>query len=215
MLFSDYIKYFEATYINQIEESTKYYNEELLFDQGEQKHGLLYRLQVETNGAYTISIDQNDMASSNSEPTSDGWSRSTILIIRDNSSKVLTEFEYVSGILKYNEQHPSLKVALDVGNYLIYVKLDPTLKAQSFPSKVNVVLYSSHSARLKQLSKKDIPDLVKMVFLTHGRSNKRQHYNNDLMWSAWKLISQGGYAYLAFGNASESKFKFKIKVDKE
>ena len=51
--------------------------------------------------------------------------------------------------------------------------------------------------------------------MNHGRNNKRQYYNNDLMWSGWKLVHKGGYAYLAFGNDEKSQFKFVIKVDKE
>jgi len=57
--------------------------------------------------------------------------------------------------------------------------------------------------------------LIRRVFLNHARNNKRQFYNNDLMWSSWKLVAQGGYAYLAFGNSKESKFKFVVKMDKQ
>jgi hypothetical protein len=35
------------------------------------------------------------------------------------------------------------------------------------------------------------------------------------MWSSWKLIAQGGYAYIAFGNSSESKSKFVISFKEE
>jgi hypothetical protein len=35
------------------------------------------------------------------------------------------------------------------------------------------------------------------------------------MWSSWKLIGQGGYAYIAFGNSSESKSKFVIAFKEE
>ena len=34
MLYSDYLKYFENTYINQVEDHTKYINEELFFGHG-------------------------------------------------------------------------------------------------------------------------------------------------------------------------------------
>ena len=35
------------------------------------------------------------------------------------------------------------------------------------------------------------------------------------MWSAWKLILQGGYAYVAFGNSAASKKKFVIRLSEE
>ena len=57
------------------------------------------------------------------------------------------------------------------------------------------------------------PRLLKKVFLAHGRQNKRQMYNNDLMWAAWKLIQRGGYAYLCYGNLNDSKYKFIIKIN--
>jgi hypothetical protein len=52
------------------------------------------------------------------------------------------------------------------------------------------------------------------MFLSHARLNKRQVYNNGTMWIAWKLLyQQGGYAYIAFGNSSESQKKFVITFD--
>ncbi len=56
--------------------------------------------------------------------------------------------------------------------------------------------------------------MLKKMFLNHARFNKRQTYNNDLMWIAWKLLyQQGGYAYLAFGNHEDSNKKFVISFD--
>jgi hypothetical protein len=52
------------------------------------------------------------------------------------------------------------------------------------------------------------------MFLSHAKHNKRQSYNNDLMWIAWKLLfQQGGFAYIAFGNSKESNKKFVITFD--
>jgi hypothetical protein len=52
------------------------------------------------------------------------------------------------------------------------------------------------------------------MFMNHARLNKRQTYNNELMWIAWKLLyQQGGYAYLAFGNHPDSNKKFVITFD--
>lgn len=46
-------------------------------------------------------IDQNDMTSKN-EGLDEGWSRTTILLLKDNSTKAITDYEYLDGILKYN-----------------------------------------------------------------------------------------------------------------
>jgi hypothetical protein len=52
------------------------------------------------------------------------------------------------------------------------------------------------------------------MFLSHALENKRQAYNHGLMWIAWKLLfREGGFAYIAFGNHSESKKKFVVSVD--
>ena len=63
MLFSDYLKYMDITLISQFEGGTKYLSQELKFDIGEQKHGLLYSMKVTEGGTYSISLDQNDMIS--------------------------------------------------------------------------------------------------------------------------------------------------------
>jgi hypothetical protein len=160
-------------------------------------------------------VDQNDMKSQKEQGLDEGWSRTTLLLLKDNSTKVISDYEYLDGVLKYNEQHPNIKVLLPPGKYIIYVKLDPTSNNRNFPSKAHLIIYSTFPVLLKESSQTEEPNLLKRVFAGHGRSNKRQFYNNDLMWSAWKLIGQGGYAYLSFGNANESKFKFVIKIDEE
>jgi hypothetical protein len=54
---------------------------------------VVYRLSVEKEGSYCISIDQNDMVSEKGEEEfGDGWSRGTILLIRDNSSSTGTDY---------------------------------------------------------------------------------------------------------------------------
>ena len=52
------------------------------------------------------------------------------------------------------------------------------------------------------------------MFLNHAKFHKRQSYHNDQMWISWKLLyQQGGYAYIALGNSSESKKKFHVTFD--
>ena len=64
MLYPDYLKYFETTFINQVQDkNTKYVSEELFFGTGNEKHGLMYSFQVQNEGDYTFSVDQNDMVS--------------------------------------------------------------------------------------------------------------------------------------------------------
>ncbi len=82
------------------------------------------------------------------------------------------------------------------------MKLDPTIANQNFPKNVSLVVYSTQPVQLKPFYQQKYPNLLKTAFLKHGRTYKRQQYNNDSMWSSWKLISQGGYAYIAFGNSA-------------
>ena len=155
------------------------------------------------------------MASAKTEDPRDGWSRTTILIAKDYSSKNAEDYEYVDGVLKYNEESPSISTYLQPGKYVAYIKLDATLRAKSFPNKASIVAYSSSPVSLKKMEKKNNGEVIRNIFLNHARKYKRQFYNNDLMWSSWKLVPKGGYAYLAFGNEDKSQFKFVIKVDKE
>jgi hypothetical protein len=82
------------------------------------------------------------------------------------------------------------------------VKVEPTIKQSNFPSQINLIAFSAQTIELKQTLQQNYPNLLKKMFLDHGRWHKRQLYNNDLMWSSWKLVTQGGYAYIAFGNSS-------------
>jgi hypothetical protein len=53
----------------------------------------------------------------------DGWSRATILLMRDHSSKASPMYEYLGGVLKYNEQYAHLRMKLQPGKYIVYAKL--------------------------------------------------------------------------------------------
>ena len=96
-----------------------------------------------------ISVDQNDLVSPKTDNPSDGWGRATILLVKDLSNNMMEDYEYIDGCLKYNEQHPSLKVHIPPGKYIIYLKIDPTLQSKSFPTKVNMVVYSMYATSLK------------------------------------------------------------------
>lgn len=87
----------------------------------------------------------------------EGWSRSTILIIKNNSTNILTEYDYVDGIFKYNEQQVTLKTALSPGRYILYLKLDPTIEHRNFPLKSNLVVYSLYPVTLLESSQKQYP----------------------------------------------------------
>jgi hypothetical protein len=116
----------------------------------------------------------------------------------------------LNGVLSYNDQHAHLRSKLSPGKYIVYVKLDPTLKNANFPKQTSLVIYSSQFARIKPSLQQNYPNLLRNSFLAHGRRYKRQLYNNDLMWSSWKLMAQGGYAYIALGNSISSKNKFVV-----
>jgi hypothetical protein len=93
--------------------------------------------------------------------------------------------------------------------------LDPTIEHKNVPAKSNLIIYSLHAVSLKESNQKNFPDMLRKVFSAYGRTFKRQFYSNDLMWSSWKLFSQGGFAYISFGNAKESLSKFVITLDEE
>lgn len=82
------------------------------------------------------------------------------------------------------------------------------------PQKTIVSVYSTNFIKLNPSSQVKYPNFLKKMFMNHARLNKRQTYNNELMWIAWKLLyQQGGYAYLAFGNHPDSNKKFVITFD--
>lgn len=149
------------------------------------------------------------------EYVDEGWSRATFLLARDGTSKNVPAYEYLNGVLKYNEQYTHLRASLPPGKYILYVKLEPTIKNANFPAQVNLVTFSTQTLQLRQSLQQNYPDFLKKMFLDHARWHKRQQYNNDLMWSSWKLIIQGGYAYIAFGNSPDSTSKFVIAFKEE
>lgn len=68
-----------------------------------------------------------------------------------------------------------------------------------------MVVYSACSILLKPSNIVLHNDLLRNAYLDHARKNKMHFYNNEMMWSSWKkLIKEGGYAYMAFGNSSKS-----------
>jgi hypothetical protein len=124
-------------------------------------------------------------------------------------------YEYIDGVLKYNEKHTILRTHLLPGRHVLYAKIDPSLSNKNLPENANLVVYSNESVKLDPSSQANHPDLLKRAFSDYARKHKKQLYNNDLMWSSWKLIAHGGYAFIAFGNQSESDSKFVIKFSEK
>lgn len=55
--------------------------------------------------------------------------------------------------------------------------------------------------------------ILHRMFINHAKLNKRQTHNDDKMWISWKLLfQQGGFAYIAFGNSSDSDKKFVVTL---
>lgn len=107
----------------------------------------------------------------------EGWSRVTILLARNKSSQFIANYEYVDGLLKYNQQTANLCVSLPPGSYVLYVKVDPTVSHCNLPAKANLIVYSSQLCYLKESSQSHHPDFLKLVFSEYARNNKRQFYN--------------------------------------
>lgn len=72
-----------------------------------------------------------------------------------------------------------------------------------------------YNVKIDNVSQKNHPDFLKKAFLSYGRNHKRQRFNDDLMWMSWKLLNQGGYGYIAFGNDKDSREKFVITFNEE
>lgn len=98
-------------------------------------NGLVYDLRVLRESNYSISLDQDVLLplQNGIDYIEDGYGRSTVVVIRDNSNKIITDYEYVTGLLRYNDQHTSLRAKLTPGKYIIYAKIDPTIKQGNFP----------------------------------------------------------------------------------
>lgn len=109
-----------------------------------------------------------------------------------------------------------LTETLGPGSYLLFAKLDPTRSKQLIPTKTVVSVYSPSFTTLENVPKTKYPDLLRHTFLLHARGNKKNEYNNGLMWISWKLmLQQGGYAYVAMGVEHESNKKFVIDFSEE
>jgi hypothetical protein len=82
-----------------------------------------------------------------------------------------------------------LKTRLLPGDYIVYVKLDPTIEKKRFPTEATLILYSEEKAKIQASIQANHQDFLKKMFLTYGRDHKRQLYNDDKMWMSWKLVN--------------------------
>ena len=124
--------------------------------------------------------------------------------------------EFVNGILKYSEEDAVLAETLEPGSYILFAKIDPSRNRQLIPLKSVISCYSPSFTLLEHTPKTKYPDILRMTFLAHARNNKKNEYNNGLMWVSWKLLlQQGGYAYVAMGVDHQSNKKFVIDFSEE
>ena len=105
----------------------------------------------------------------------------------------------------------NLALNLEVGNYFIYAKVEPTIRYGNRAFDAQLTLYGAYPSRLHPMPTD--PTLLHTVFLNHARNHKRQYYHQNKLWTAWRLIPQGGYAYMAFGSEVGSGMKFMIRFD--
>ncbi len=78
-----------------------YFNENCEFAN---PNGIIYDLNILKEGYYSIFIDQNDMQPQKKglEYVEEGWSRSTLILFKDQSTKTHEDYEFMNGVLKYN-----------------------------------------------------------------------------------------------------------------
>jgi glutaredoxin 2 len=103
--------------------------------------------------------------------------------------------------LKHHEDNTFLTEHIDSGKYILYAKIDPTIKSHYIPRKCSVSVYSKYSAQLTNVNKKKYPRLLQIAFKEYAKHNKTKTFNDNLMWVAWKVLyTEGGFAYVALGN---------------
>ena len=142
MLFSDYLKYFGETFINHLEATRNYLDQPLKFLSDK---AILFDVTIFKEAVYSFSIDQDNMKPPQGiQYQEEGWSRTSLVIAKYSSSKdTLPTYEYIDGILKYNEEQATLRTALIPGKYLLQIKLDPTISNKNFPEAATLTAFSS------------------------------------------------------------------------
>ena len=103
-------------------------------------------MEVFKKGTYSFAIHQSEIAELREEERrEEGMCRSTILLIRNNGKG---DFDFVEGILKYNEENTTLTETLEAGKYILFVKVDPTRARRLLPPKIMLGVYSTNYVTL-------------------------------------------------------------------
>lgn len=105
-------------------ESPKYETEKHFSDG---KHGTIYKFKVNKPDTYFIELHQSGIRAQTPERVEEGLNRSTLFLV-DASN-----YEFINGSLKYQEEDNTLKANLEPGEYLIYAKIDPTINKKILP----------------------------------------------------------------------------------
>lgn len=166
------------------------------------KNGSLFEVPITTPGTYSFQVHQSGLAL-----TEEGLCRATLLLIRLTQEGPI----FVNGVLKYNEEDTVITEDLEPGRYLLFAKIDPTREQKLIPDHTVITSYGPCFTRLTSIEQTKYPNLFREMFLAHGRTSKKNTYNNGLMWISWKLLlQQGGYAYVTMGVDPNSNKKFVI-----
>lgn len=102
MTFNDFCDYFKQIHYCLLFKNCNYISEPIFCDK---KHGKIYEVEVFKKGTYCFGIHQSEISlSKEEERKEEGMCRSTILLIKHNKG----DFDFVEGILKYNEEDTTL-----------------------------------------------------------------------------------------------------------
>lgn len=119
-------------------------------------------------------------------------------------------------MMKYTEASMLLTEKLTPGEYLVFAKVDPTRHSNKIPDSTTLSIFSKALTKLTPVLRTKYPDILQKTFLDQGEHNKKNTQNDGKMWLSWKLLyQQGGYAYLAVGNAKDSDSAFVITFSEE
>lgn len=118
--------------------------------------------------------------------------------------------------MKYTEANMLLTEKLTPGEYLVFAKIDPTRQSNKIPDNTTLSIFSKALTKLTPVPRTKYPDILRKTFLDQGEHSKKSIQNDGKMWLSWKLLyQQGGYAYLALGNAKDSDSAFVITFNEE
>lgn len=206
MGYQDFCRFFETLHICHMTDRPFYEMIRVFFDG---KHGEVFMMTVKQEGEYILELHQSQDKYDKKSGTrkhigEEEINRATIIAMKPG------KYEFIDGVFTYDEYEATLRLKLNAGKHLIYVKIDRT-EAGDLPFKTSLSCYSESLVSLKKLDKSKLGNFYEKMFSEYANHNKKKMFNNEKMWVTWKQFYQkGGLAFVAFGNDIISDKKFVV-----